>query len=142
MTGVAAVGFRVGFRACLVAAVLALAGCGGMKNLTPDFDLRSFISKSSDVDFGMTKSRVTYTMGTPKRRIYEASQEAWLWCQTSNSRERADAFLTVYFNNARVAGIHTYGNRAEGECDNFFRPVEWLVDPDKAMAEKKRRREN
>ncbi len=138
MIGIAAAGFRAG----LAAAVLALAGCGGMKDLTPDFDLRSFISKSSDVDFGMTKSQVQYYMGAPKRRIYEGNQEAWLWCQTSASRERADAFLTVYFYNARVAGIHTYGNRAEGECENFIRQVEWLADPDKAMAAKKRRVEH
>ncbi len=109
-----------------------------MKDLAPDFDLRSFISRSSDVDFGMTKSQVQYYVGAPRRRIYEGNQEAWQWCQTSARRESADAFLTVYFYKARVAGIHTYGNRAEGDCEDFIRRVEWLVDPEKAMVAKKR----
>ena len=43
--------------------------------------------------------------------------------------------------NAQVAGIHTYGNRAEGTCDNFLRRVEWLPDPEKSMAAKIRRRD-
>ena len=130
-----------GCRTILVVAVLALPACGGMKELMPDTELRSFISKTSDVEFGMTKSLVQYYMGKPINQIYEGSQEAWQWCQTSKSQDRADAYLTVYFHNARVAGIHTYANRAEGECVNFFRRVEWLAEPEKAMAAKKRRRE-
>lgn len=131
-----------GLRAGLAAAVLLLAGCGGMKDLMPDMELRSFLSKASDVDFGMTKAQVQYTMGKPTERLYQGSQEAWLWCQTSKSQDNADAFVTVYFHNARVAGIHTYGNRAEGQCEGFFRRVEWLADPEAEMAAKKRRREN
>lgn len=132
-----------GLGAGLAAAALALASCGGIKDTLPDFELSSFRSHAADVEFGMSKSQVRYTMKTaPKRRVYEGTQEAWQYCQTSASQERADAFLTVYFHNARVAGIHTYGNRAEGDCENFIRPVEWIADPDRAMAEKKRRREN
>ena len=99
-----------------------------------------FESNASDVEFGMTKARVQYIMGASKHRLYSGSQEAWQWCQTSNSPNRADAFLTVYFHNARVAGIHIYGNRAEGICENFFRRVEWLADPEKGMAAKTKRR--
>ncbi len=109
--------------------------------MLPDRDLSSFVSKTSNVEFGMTKSQVQYYVGVPRNRLYAGNQEAWQWCQTSGSRDRADAFLTVYFHNTRVAGIHTYANRAEGECDNFFRRVEWLADPEKAMAAKVRRRE-
>ena len=120
---------------------LALAGCGGISTIMPNVELSSFISKASDVEFGMTKTQVQWVMGVPRNRVYEGNQEAWLWCQTSTDPSRADAYLTVYFHNARVAGIHTYGNRAEGTCENFFRRVEWLADPEKSMAAKQRRRE-
>ncbi len=125
-------------RRVFAGAALALGGCSG---LMPDQALSTFESKVSDVAFGMSKTRVQQIMGAPRNRLYQGSQEAWLWCQTSVSAERADAYLTVYFDNARIVGIHTYGNRAEGECDNFFRRVEWIADPDKAAAAKVRRRE-
>ena len=124
----------------LFALVPALTACGGMGSILPDNELSKFESNASDVEFGMTKTRVQYIMGVPMKRLYYGSQEAWQWCQTSNSANRADAFLTVYFHNARIAGIHTYGNRAEGHCDNFFRGVEWLADPEKEMAAKAKRR--
>ena len=125
-------------RAGLIAALLVLgpAGCGMM----PDRGLSTFASKSADVDFGMTKVQVQHIMGVPRNRLYSGSQEAWQWCETSNSPNQADLFLTAYFYNGRVAGVHTYFNRAEGTCDNFFRRVEWLTDPEKAMAAKERRR--
>jgi outer membrane protein assembly factor BamE (lipoprotein component of BamABCDE complex) len=126
----------------LAAALLALGGCSGaLSGLRPDQEMYKFESSASDVEFGMSKTRVQYVMGVPKRRLYEGSQEAWQWCQTSTNPERADAFLTVYFYGARVVGIHTYGNRAEGECDNFFRRVEWIADPEKALAAKARRKD-
>lgn len=137
-----AAGLRTGLAAAMLSVALGLSACGGMKELIPDMELRSFLSKASDVDFGMTKAQVQYTMGKPTERVYQDSQEAWLWCQTSKSQDRADAFLTVYFHNARVAGIHTYGNRAEGQCEGFFRRVEWLAEPEREMAARKRRREN
>ena len=127
----------------LVAACVAgLAGCGGLASgLMADGELYRFESKMQDVEFGMSKTRVQQVMGAPRQRLYEGGQEAWLWCQTSNSPNLADAFLTAYFFNAQVVGIHTYGNRAEGTCENFFRRVEWLADPQKAMAAKQRRRD-
>jgi hypothetical protein len=130
-----------GRRAILAAALLLLAACGGMKDIMPDTELNSFLSKTTDVEFGMTKQLVQYYMGAPRSRLYEGNQEAWQWCQTSNNPQRADAFLVVYFYGARVAGIHSYGNRAEGICENFFRPIQWLADPEKEMAQKQRRRE-
>ena len=124
------------------AAALALCGCStALTGFMPDQELYKFESKMSDVEFGMSKTRVQQIMGAPRNRLYQGSQEAWLWCQTSTSADRADAYLTAYFHNARVVGIHTYGNRAEGECDNFFRRVEWIADPEKALAAKVRRRE-
>lgn len=131
---------RAALRLLLLAAACVLAGCGVGK-LMPDTELSGFLSSTSDVDFGMTKTQVQYYMGVPKNRLYQGDQEAWLWCQTSKSRERPDAYLVVYFYSARVAGIHSYGNHAEGECENFFRPIEWLADPEREMAAKKRRRE-
>lgn len=140
---------RIGMQAMARAfAALALAcsltgmlGCGTMASgLMPDRDLYLFESSAGDVEFGMTKTRVQQIMGVPKNRLYEGSQEAWLWCQTSTSPKLPDAYLTVYFHQARVAGIHAYGNRAEGTCETFFRRVEWLVDPEKSMATKQRRR--
>ena len=123
-------------------AALGVAGCTAMTSgLASDRELYIFHSKADDVEFGMTKARVQYIMGPPLNRLYEGNQEAWLWCQTSNSPKLADAFLTVYFYRAQVAGIHTYGNRAEGTCENFLRRVEWLADPEKSMAAKQRRRE-
>src|SRR4051812_16913678 len=128
------------FLTVLMAAGL-LAGCGTVASgLMSDRELYLFESHSADVDFGMNKTRVQQIMGVPKNRLYEGNQEAWLWCQTSTSPQRADAFLTVYFHQARVAGIHTYGNRAEGTCETFFRRVEWLADPEKSMAARQRRR--
>ncbi|MEO8203623.1 MAG: hypothetical protein ABI630_07145 [Betaproteobacteria bacterium] len=122
--------------------VLALPGCASVTSgLVADRDLYLFESKMHDVDFGMNKARVQQVMGPPRNRVYEGSQEAWLWCQTSNSPKFADLYLTVYFHNGQVAGIHTYGNRAEGTCENFFRRVEWLPDPEKAKAARQRRRE-
>jgi hypothetical protein len=109
--------------------------------LAADRELYIFDSNMQDVDFGMSKSRVQLIMGPPRERVYERDQEAWLWCQTSNSPKFADKFLTVYFYKARVAGIHTYGNRAQGTCETFFRPLEWLADPEKSMAAKQRRRD-
>ena len=109
--------------------------------LAGDRDLYLFHSHVDDVEFGMSKTRVQQIMGVPRNRLYEGSQEAWLWCQTSNSPKNPDAFLTVYFHRAQVAGIHTYGNRAEGTCENFLRRVEWLPDPEKSMAAKTRRRD-
>jgi len=121
---------------------LALAGCTAMTSgLAGDRDLYNFHAKADDVEFGMSKARVLYVMGPPLNRVYERNQEAWLWCQTSNSPKLPDAFLTVYFYRAQVAGIHTYANRAEGTCDNFLRRVEWLPDPEKSMAAKIRRRD-
>ena len=129
-------------RLALVAVAAGLAGCSSaLSGLQPDQELYKFNAKVSDVEFGMTKAQVQYLMGPPRNRLYEGNQEAWLWCQTSNSQERADAFLTVHFYATRVAGIHTYGNRAEGSCENFFRRVEWLEDPAKSAAAKVRRRE-
>ncbi len=130
------------FAACLVVAawVPALVGCGSVASgLMADGELYRFESKMQDVEFGMSKTRVQQIMGQARQRLYEGNQEAWLWCQTSNSPNLADAFITVYFFNAQVAGIHTYGNRAEGTCENFFRRVEWLPDPQKSMAAKQRR---
>ena len=133
---------RAAARLFLAALVLALAGCSAaLSGLSPDQDLYKFNAKIDDVEFGMNKARVQYLMGTPKNRLYEGNQEAWQWCQTSISPDRADAFLTVYFHAARVVGIHTYGNRAEGNCENFFRRVEWLADPEKSLAAKVRRRD-
>ena len=131
------------FAALMLAfAGLGLAGCASMTSgLAGDRELYIFHSKADDVEFGMSKARVQHIMGAPLNRVYESNQEAWLWCQTSNSPKFADAFLTVYFYRAQVAGIHTYGNRAEGTCDNFLRRVEWLPDPEKSMAAKIRRRE-
>lgn len=129
---------RAGIAMLTAGAALALAACGGMM---PDHELQKFTSRFGDVEFGMSKTRVQYTMGVPKQRLYSGNQEAWLWCETSNSPRQPDAFMTVYFHKAQVAGIHTYGNRAEGQCETFFRPVEWLADPEKAMAAKVRRRE-
>ena len=123
-------------------ALLGLAGCSTVTSgLAGDRELYLFHSKVDDVEFGMSKSRVQYIMGVPKSRLYEGNQEAWLWCQTSSSPKFADAFLTLYFYRAQVAGIHTYGNRAEGTCDNFLRRVEWLADPEKSMAAKQRRKD-
>lgn len=126
----------------LALAALGLAGCSAMTSgLATDRDLYLFHSHVDDVEFGMSKARVQQIMGVPKNRLYEGGQEAWLWCQTSNSPKLPDAFLTVYFYRAQVAGIHTYGNRAEGTCENFLRRVEWLADPEKSMAAKVRRRD-
>jgi len=125
------------FRILLAVVVAGLAGCGMM----PDRTMSDFASHSADVGFGMTKVQVQRIMGVPKSRLYSGSQEAWLWCETSNNASQSDLFLTAYFYNGLVAGIHTYFNRAEGTCDNFFRPVQWLADPEKAMAAKVRRRE-
>ena len=126
----------------LALAALAVAGCTAMTSgLAGDRDLYIFHSKVDDVEFGMSKARVQYIMGPPLNRLYEGNQEAWLWCQTSNSPKLPDAFLTVYFYRAQVAGIHSYGNRAEGTCDNFLRRVEWLADPEKSTAAKIRRRD-
>jgi outer membrane protein assembly factor BamE (lipoprotein component of BamABCDE complex) len=126
----------------LALAALVLPGCTAMTSgLAGDRDLYIFHAKVDDVEFGMSKARVQYIMGVPRNRVYEGNQEAWLWCQTSNSPKLADAFLTVYFYRAQVAGIHTYGNRAEGTCENFLRRVEWLADPEKSMAAKQRRRD-
>ena len=135
---------RVWMTACtarwliLAATALGLGACGTMM---PDRDLSKFSSNSADVDFGMSKVQVQQIMGAPRNRLYSGSQEAWQWCQTSNSAAQADLFLTAYFFNGRVSGVHTYVSRAEGICDNFFRRVEWLDDPEKAMAAKVRRRE-
>jgi hypothetical protein len=126
----------------LAALALAISGCStALSGLTPDQDLYKFLVKVDDVEFGMNKARVQFIMGPPRNRLYEGNQEAWLWCQTSISQDRADAYLTVYFHGTRVAGIHTYGNRAEGSCENFFRRVEWLADPEKSLAAKVRRRD-
>ena len=129
---------RAACRAILACTALALAACGGSAS---NRALSDFHSKTAEVEFDMPKARVQHVMGVPNKRLYSGSQEAWLWCETSNNASQADAFLAVYFHNARVAGIHTYGNRAEGTCDSFFRRVEWLADPEKAMAAKVRRRE-
>lgn len=126
--------------ACAVA--LAAPGCTTVASgLASDRDLYLFESKIHDVDFGMSKVRVQQIMGPPKQRLYEGSQEAWLWCQTSNSPKFADAYLAVHFYNAQVAGIHIYGNRAAGQCETFFRPVEWLADPQQSLAARQRRRD-
>lgn len=123
-------------------AALALAGCSSaLSGLQPDQELYKFNAKLTDVDFGMNKARVQYYMGPPRERLYQGNQEAWLWCQTSTRPDQPDSYMVVYFYAARVAGIHTYGNRAEGTCETLFRPVEWLADPEKSMAEKKRRRD-
>lgn len=128
--------------AVLVFAALGVAGCATVTSgIAGDRDLYLFHSKVDDVEFGMSKSRVQYVMGAPLNRVYEGNQEAWLWCQTSSSPKFPDAFLTVYFYRAQVAGIHTYANRAEGSCDHFLRRVEWLADPEKSMAAKTRRRD-
>ena len=124
-------------RLVLAAMALGLAACGVM----PDRTLSNFASGAADVDFGMSKVRVQQIMGAPRNRLYSGSQEAWLWCETSNSTNQSDLFLTAYFYNGRVAGIHTHGNRAEGTCDHFFRRPDWLADPEKAMAARQRRRE-
>ena len=127
----------------LAAASLSLAGCAAVTSgLAADRDLYLFESKMQDVEFGMSKARVQHIMGPPRERLYQGSQEAWLWCQTSSTPKFADAYITVYFHNAQAAGIHTYGNRAEGPCESFFRPVEWLADPQKSMAARQRRRED
>ena len=126
----------------LACATLALAGCSSaLSGLQPDQELYKFNAKLPDVDFGMNKTRVQYFMGVPKERLYQGNQEAWLWCQTSQRPDLADSYMVVYFYAARVAGIHTYGNRAEGNCETFFKPVQWLADPEKAMVEKVRRRD-
>lgn len=128
---------------CLVAGAAILpAGCATVTSgLAGDRDLYLFESKTQDVEFGMSKTRVQHIMGVPRERLYQGNQEAWVWCQTSSTPKFADAYLTVHFYNAQVAGIHTYGNRAEGTCETFFRSVEWLPDPQKAMAAKQRRRD-
>jgi outer membrane protein assembly factor BamE (lipoprotein component of BamABCDE complex) len=136
-------GDRMLFRAFapLILACAALAGCGTMASgLVQDRDLYLFEGRVDDVEFGMSKTRVQQIMGTPKNRVYQGNQEAWLWCQTSTSPKVPDAYLTVYFHNAQVAGIHTYGNRAEGTCENFFKRVEWLADPEKSLAARQKRR--
>jgi outer membrane protein assembly factor BamE (lipoprotein component of BamABCDE complex) len=128
--------------AALAAAALGLPGCASMTSgLSGDRDLYVFHSNADDVEFGMPKARVQHIMGVPRNRVYEGNQEAWLWCQTSNGPKLPDAYLTVYFYRSQVAAIHTYGNRAEGTCENFFRRVEWLPDPEKSMAAKIRRRD-
>jgi hypothetical protein len=132
--------FRSGLAVLLAAA--ALCGCTTMASgLSGDRDLYLFESKMQDVEFGMSKTRVQQIMGPPRERLYQGTQEAWLWCQTSSSPKFGDAYITVYFHNAQVAGIHTYGNRAEGTCENFFRRVEWLADPQKSMAARQRRKD-
>src|SRR6478672_8769672 len=99
---------RSAFAALMLAlAALGVAGCSAMTSgLAGDRELYIFHSKADDVEFGMSKARVQYIMGPPLNRLYEGNQEAWLWCQTSNSPKLADAFLTVYFYRAQVAGIH------------------------------------
>ena len=121
---------------------LGFAGCAKITSgLAGDRDLYLFESKVEDVEFGMNKTRVQQVMGPPNARLYEGSQEAWLWCQTSAGPKFPDQYLTVYFHNAQVAGIHTHTNRAEGTCENFFRRVEWLPDPEKSRAARQRRKE-
>ena len=128
--------------AALALLACALAGCGGIASgLMADRDLYLFESKAQDVEFGMSKTRVQQVMGAPKQRLYDGGQEAWLWCQTSAGPKFPDQYLTVYFHNAQVAGIHTHTNRAEGTCENFFRRVEWLPDPEKSRAARQRRKE-
>lgn len=130
--------------AVLLIAALAtgLAGCATVTSgLAADRDLYLFESSVEDVQFGMSKTRVQQVMGVPRNRLYQGSQEAWQWCQTSSGPKFADAFLVVYFFNGQVSGIHTYGNRAEGTCENFFRRVEWLADPAAAVAARVRRRD-
>jgi hypothetical protein len=130
---------RATLLALLAGAAFALAGCGGMD--PSNRELASFLSKAADVDFGQTKVQVQRLMGPPRERLYSGNQEAWLWCETSSSPQYADAYLTVHFHNSQVVGIHTYGNRAEGLCETFFRSVEWIADPEKARVAKVRRRE-
>jgi len=133
---------RLRVAALFAVAALGLSGCTTVASgLAADRDLYLFDAKMQDVEFGMSKARVQQLMGPPRERLYQGSQEAWLWCQTSSSPKFADGYITVHFFNAQVAGIHTYGNRAEGTCENFFRRVEWLADPQKSMASKQRRRE-
>jgi hypothetical protein len=131
------------FAAMLAAAsAVSLTGCATVASgLLPDRELYLFTSRAEDVEFGMSKTRVQQIMGVPRNRLYEGNQEAWLWCQTSNGPKQPDAYLTVHFYKGQVAGLHTYGNRAEGTCENFFRRVEWLADPDKSLAARQRRRE-
>ena len=71
---------------CLAAAAVSLAGCTTVTSgLAADRDLYMFESKMDDVEFGMSKTRVQQIMGPPRERLYQGSQEAWLWRQTSNS---------------------------------------------------------
>lgn len=73
----------------------------------------------------MSKEQVVKIMGEPGNKQFNGTYEAWQYCATNYSLMGGDHYVTVWFNYERVYALTTHKNYAEGQCEAFFKEVEW-----------------
>lgn len=106
--------------------LFALTGC-----MSP-----SFITRSTQIDAGATKTDVTSKLGPPRNRQFQAKDEAWQYCDYGYGT--TDAYVIVWFYDSRVTGIQTYNENKKhdkhgyGDSCTSYRTVNWEDAPDKS----------
>lgn len=91
------------------------------------------MNKSLMINAGQTKEDVLKIIGNPGNRQFQGKDEAWQWCETDYSGFAGDDYLVVWFYEGKVTGITTYKNTRYGNCEMFYRTVNWQDAPDRTI---------
>lgn len=91
------------------------------------------MNKSLMINAGQTKEDVLKILGNPGNRQFQGKDEAWQWCETDYSGFAGDDYLVVWFYEGKVTGITTYKNTRYGNCEMFYRTVNWQDAPDRTI---------
>jgi hypothetical protein len=91
------------------------------------------MSKSIGINQGQSKDEVLKIMGNPGNRQFKGNNEAWQWCETDQVGFSGDDYVVVWFYDGKVTGVTTYKNTQIGNCEMFFRTINWEDAPDKII---------
>ena len=105
----------------IVALMLILQACSSQS---------AVVRKSETVRLGMSVTDLRQVMGEPQNRQFKGKNEAWQYCSTGYSGFEDDHYVLVWLFDGVVSGMQSYLNTKFGNCESFFRTVNWEEAPD------------
>ena len=105
----------------IVASMLILQACASQS---------AVVRKSETVRLGMSVTDLRQVMGEPQNRQFKGKNEAWQYCSTGYSGFEDDHYVLVWLFDGVVSGMQSYLNTKFGNCESFFRTVNWEEAPD------------
>ena len=105
----------------IVALMLILQACASQS---------AVVRKSATVRPGMSVAELRQVMGNPQNLQFKGKNEAWQYCSTNYIGFEDDYYVLVWVFDGVVSGMQTYRNSKFGNCENFFRAVNWEEAPD------------